>query len=354
MPRILPALPCTPEQREMLTSLTRGRKVEARLKERARIILWGIDGVGVKDTAKEMGINKDTVSLWRCRFLTAGVAGLHDRPRSGAPRKHGPELRERILAQLELAPPEGFGHWDGPLLASTLGVAAWRVWEILRIEGICLARRRSWCVSRDPDFAAKAADVVALYLSPPENAIVFSVDEKPSIQAITRPTGFVAAGKKVVQGDKSTYKRNGTTTLFAALEVATGKVIGKTNKTKTRKDFLVFMDEVVAFAANDKVLHVVMDNLSTHKNCDEWLEQHPNVKFHYTPTSASWLNQVEIWFGIFTRKSLKGASFASVDALVEHIAAYLTAYNQNPVPFVWKKREVRGKQLRNTARNLAN
>ena len=351
MPRILPALPCTPEQREMLQCLIRGRKIEARLKERARIVLRGIDGVGVKDTAKEMGLNKDTVSLWRSRFLTAGVAGLHDQPRSGAPRKHGPELRERILAQLELVPPEGFGHWDGTVLANTLGVPAWRIWEILRIEGICLARRRSWCVSRDPDFAAKAAEVVALYLSPPENAIVVSVDEKPSIQAITRPTGFVPAGKKVVQGDKSTYKRNGTTTLFAALEVATGKVIGKTNKSKTRKDFLSFMDEVVARTATDKVLHVVLDNLSTHKNCDEWMQLHPNVKFHYTPTSASWLNQVEIWFGIFTRKSLKGASFASVDALVAHISAYLTAYNQNPVPFVWKKREVRGKQLRNTARN---
>lgn len=354
MPRILPALPCTPEQREMLTSLARGKKIEARLKERARIVLRGIDGVGVKDTAKQMGLNKDTVSLWRCRFLTAGVAGLQDRPRSGAPRKNGPELRERILAQLELAPPQGFGHWDGPLLATTLGVAAWRVWEILRIEGICLARRRSWCVSQDPDFAAKAADVVALYLCPPENAIVLSVDEKPSIQAITRPAGFVPAGKKVVQGDKSTYKRNGTITLFAALEVATGKVIGKTNKTKTRKDFLAFMDEVVASTATGKVLHVVMDNLSTHKKCDEWLAQHPNVKFHYTPTSASWLNQVEIWFGILTRKSLKGASFASVDALVAHIDAYLKAYNQNPAPFVWKKREVRGTQLRNTARNFTN
>lgn len=354
MSRILPALPCTPELREILTSLARGKKIEARLKERARIVLRGIDGVGIKDTAKEMGLDKDTVSLWRCRFVTAGVAGLQDRPRTGAPRKHGPELRERILAQLELAPPQGFGHWDGPLLASTLEVAAWRVWEILRAEGICLARRRSWCVSRDPDFAAKAADVVALYLSPPENAIVLSVDEKPSIQAITRPAGFVPAGKKVVQGDKSTYKRNGTTTLFAALEVATGKVIGRANKTKTRKDFLAFMDEVVASAATGKVLHVVMDNLSTHKKCDEWLARHPNVKFHYTPTSASWLNQVEIWFGIFTRKSLKGASFASVEDLVSHIEAYLKAYNHNPVPFAWKKREVRGTQLRNTARNFAN
>ena len=179
--------------------------------------------------------------------------------------------------------------------------------------------------------------MVALYLSPTQNAIVFSVDEKPSIQAIMRAAGFVPAGKKVVQGNKSTYKRNGTTTLFTALEIATGKVIGKTNKTKTRK-----------------ALHVVMDNLSTHKKCDEWLARHPNVKFRHTPTSASWLNQVEIWFGIFTRKSPKGASFAGVDALVEHISAYLKAYKQNPVPFAWKKREVRGTQLRNTTGNFAN
>ena len=338
----------------MQTSLARSQKVQARLKERERIVLRGIAGVGIQDTAREMGLDKDTVSLWRGRFLSAGLAGLQDRARSGVPRKHGPELRKRILAQLEAAPPQGFGHWDGALLASTLEVAARRVREILRIEGICLARRRSWCVSQEPDFAAKAADVVGLYLSPPGNAIVFNVDEKPSIQAITRPAGFAPAGKKVVQGDKSTYKRNGTVKLFAALEVPTGKVIGRTNKTKTRNDFLAIMDEVVACAATGKVLHVVMDNLSAHKKCDEWLVRHPSVKFHYTPTSASWLNQIEIWFGLLTRKSLKGASFASVDALVAHISDYLKAYNQNPVPFTWKKREVRGTQLRNTARNFSN
>lgn len=354
MPRNLPALPSTPEQYEKLISLARGQKVEARLKERACIVLKGVEGVSIKETAKELGFNKDTVSQWRRRFLADGVEGLQDRPRTGAPRKYGPELRDRLLAQLELSPPNGFGHWDGALLASALGVPAWRVWELLRIEGICLARRRSWCVSRDPDFASKAADVVGLYLDPPKNAIVFSVDEKPSIQAITRPTGYVPAAKKVVQGEKSTYTRHGTTNLFAALDIATGKIIGKTKQTKTRKDFLAFMDEVVASLATGNVLHVVMDNLVTHKNCDEWLAAHPNVKFHYTPTSASWLNQVEIWFGIFTRKSLKGASFASIDALVSHISAYITAYNWSPVPFVWKKRQVHGTQLRNTAKNLAN
>ena len=156
------------------------------------------------------------------------------------------------------------------------------------------------------------------------------------------------------EGNTVDFLLTATTTLFAALEVASGKVIGQTSQTKTRKDFLAFMDEVAACAATGKVLHIVMDNLSTHKKCDDWLARHPNVTCHYTPTSASWLNQIEIWFGIFTRQSLKGASFASVDALVDHISAYLNAYNQNPVPFAWKKREVRDTQLRNTARNLSN
>ena len=151
-------------------------------------------------------------------------------------------------------------------------------------------------IARQDDFA----------LARSENAIALSVDKKRSIQAITRPAGFVPAGNKVVQGGKSTYKRNGTTTLFAALEVASGKVISKTTQTKSCENFLALMDEVVACAATGKVLRVVKDNLSTHKKCDKWLARHPSVKCHYTPTSASWLNQVEIWFRIFTRKSLKG------------------------------------------------
>ena len=175
MPRNLPALPSTPEQFKKLTSMARGHKVEARLKERACIVLKGIAGVCIKDTAQELGFNKDTVSLWRRRFLAEGVEGLQDRPRTGAPRKYGTELRNRLLAQRERAPPNGFGHWDGALLASALGSR--------------VARRRSGCVSRDPDFARKAADVVGLYLAPPENALVFRVDETPSIQALTRPTG---------------------------------------------------------------------------------------------------------------------------------------------------------------------
>jgi transposase len=225
----------------------------------------------------------------------------------------------------------------------------------LKKEGIHLNRQRSWCISTDKEFAAKAADIVGLYLSPPMNAIVICVDEKPSIQALERKTGYIQTGnKQLVRGVKSTYKRNGTINLFAALEVATGIVNAKTTKTKTREDFIQYMDELVLEYGTEKELHVILDNYCTHKKNDKWLESNKNVTFHYTPTSASWLNLVEVWFGIFTRKSLNGASFDSTSKLSEHIHAYVKAVNENPVPFIWKKREVKGSQLKNNIVNFRN
>ena len=197
--------------------------------------------------------------------------------------------------------------------------------------------------------------MIGLYLNPPQNALVLSVDEKPSIQALERARGYVQTSSgKIVQGMKSTYKRNGTVNLFAALEVATGVIRGKTTQTKKRADFQAFMDDVVADQPAGRQIHVILDNLNTHKKNDAWLAAHPDVTFHFTPTSASWLNQVEIWFGIFQRKTLNNASFASVEQLVKAIHAFTTAYNENAAPFVWRKREVRGAQLRNTIVNLRN
>jgi len=243
--------------------------------------------------------------------------------------------------------------WNGGSLAKALDVSDDAVWRVLRKEGIQLQRYRSWCVSTDPEFAAKAADVIGLYLSPPANALVLSVDEKPSIQAIEREIGYVQTSSgKIVNGMKSTYKRHGTINLFAALEVATGVIQGKTTATKKRTDFLMFMDEVIADQPPECEIHVIMDNLCTHKNNKDWLEAHPNVTFHFTPTSASWLNQVEIWFGIFQRKALRGASFCNIEQLVKTIRDFTDAYNENATPFVWRKREVKGAQLRNTIVNL--
>ena len=227
--------------------------------------------------------------------------------------------------------------------------------RFLQKEGIQLARMRTWCISTDPEFAAKAADIVGLYLNPPESAIVISVDEKPSIQALSRRTGVVKTSNgKVVSAIKSTYKRNGTKNLFAALEIATGIVHGETTQTKKRVDFLAFMDNLIyELPTSDTTeFHVILDNYCIHKRCDEWLNAHPNVFFHFTPTGASWLNQVEIWFNIMSRKVLRGASFDSVKALSDAIIGYIESYNDAAKPFIWKKREVSGSQIKDKLSNL--
>lgn len=355
MPRVAVALSCADEVLVELERWARSRSGEVRLAERARIILACLRGQRNDEVASELGLRPNTVGQWRRRFAERGLAGLRDEPRPGKPAKYGAVLRDRLLAQLERPPPAGLASWDGGSLARELGVSDDAVWRALRKEGIQLQRHRSWCVSTDPEFAAKAADVIGLYLNPPQHAVVLSVDEKPSIQALERARGYVQTSSgKVVQGLKSTYKRHGTVNLFAALEVATGVIRGKTTSTKKRADFQAFMDEVVADQPADREIHVILDNLNTHKKNDDWLARHPNVTFHFTPTSASWLNQVEIWFGIFQRKTLRNASFRSTEQLVHAIQEFTAAYNQNAAPFVWRKREVRGAQLRNTIVNLRN
>ena len=355
MPRVAVALSCTADVMAELERLSRTRSGEVRMAERARIVLACLRGMRNDEIARKMSLRPNTVGRWRQRFAARGLAGLRDEPRSCKPAKYGVDLRDRILAQLELAPPAGMASWDGGSLAAALGVSDDAVWRVLRKQGIQLQRHRSWCVSTDPEFAAKAADVIGLYLNPPQNALVLSVDEKPSIQALERTRGYVQTSSgKIVQGMKSTYKRHGTVNLFAALEVATGVIRGKTTQTKKRADFQAFLEEVIADQPAERQIHVILDNLSTHKKNDDWLAAHPNVTFHFTPTSASWLNQVEIWFGIFQRKTLNNASFCSTEQLVEAIHAFTAAYNENAAPFVWRKREVRGAQLRNTIVNLRN
>ena len=356
MPRKAKMITCTPQQRKKLETIVRQKTRQARQVERAGIILMCLDGVPIKDIAKRYGVRPNTVISIRDRFEMEGLKALYDRLRPGKPSKYGEEFRTKVLTTLEKKPPEGYSQWDGPLLARYLNVSVHAIWRLLRKEGICLARRRSWCVSTDPQFAPKAADIVGLYLNPPQNAIVLSIDEKPSIQALERATGYVfTSNGKVIRGYKSTYKRNGTLNLFAALNVATGEVIGKVTKKKRRPDFLEFMDDLLNELPTDKEYHVILDNYCIHKRCDEWLLEHPNVSFHFTPTSASWLNMIEIWFCIFTRKALRNASFASCEELQKAIETYIKAYNKNDAhPFVWRKREVKGTQVKNSIVNLCN
>ncbi|MDO9100266.1 MAG: IS630 family transposase [Caldisericota bacterium] len=356
MPKHAAPLDCSAEARAELTEMSRSRTQEARMVERARIVLACLEGKEIQQVARETGTSIPTVSKWRKRFAQNGIHGLHDLPRLGKPATYDAAFRDRVLALLEQTPPAGMGHWDGRAVAEVLGASVHAVWRLLRREGIYLQRLRTWCVSTDPEFAPKAAEVVGLYLNPPLNALVVSVDEKPSIQALQRPSGYVETDSgAVVRAMKSTYKRNGTLNLFAALEIASGQIHAQTTEQKKRVDFQRFLDAVVAELPTDKEIHVILDNYCTHKRNDDWLARHQGrVQFHFTPTSASWLNQIEIWFGLLTRKALRGASFASKDHLRSAIEAFVAKTNENPKPFHWRKREVKGSQLRNTIVNLRN
>lgn len=355
MGRTASRITCSDEDRQALERRAASRTEARQVVERARIILGSVAGERVKDMARRLHTRPNTVIKWRARFAQHGLKGLDDAPRPGATRVYDEDFRNRVLATLEKPPPAGQATWDGPALAVAVNGSVHAVWRVLRKEGICLQRQRSWCVSTDKQFAAKAADIIALYLNPPEKALVISVDEKPSMQALERATGYVETDSgKIVRGFKSTYKRHGTLNLFAALEVATGEIKTSQTTLKRRQEFLQFMDQVVADVPTDREVHVILDNYCTHKKCDAWLAQHPNVQFHFTPTSASWLNQVEIWFGIMSRKALRGASFKSVAELGRAIDAFITAYTPTAKPFKWRKREVKGSQLRNTVVNLCN
>jgi transposase len=257
---------------------------------------------------------------------------------------------------LDEPPPAGYGRWDGGLLARHVGdISKHQIWRVLRRHEISLARRRSWCISTDPAFAQKAADIVGLYLQPPANAVVFSVDEKPHIQALERAQGWLKLPNgKAVTGFSHAYKRHGTTTLFAALDVATGLVKTGHYQRRRRVEFLDFMNRVVAEHAGREI-HVILDNLNTHKpKHDRWLARHKNVHFHFTPTHASWLNQVEVWFSILSAKALAGASFTSPRQVRNQIDAFIKAYNQTAHPFEWTKQVVFSQHPRAKYANLRN
>lgn len=353
MPRVAPKITCSADVRAELERRAASRTEAARTVERARMVLGCLDGRRVQEVAANCRTRANTIIKWRDRFVDRGLSGLEDEPRPGAKKVYGDDFRLRVLATLERPPPVGQAVWDGPAVAKAVDGSVHAVWRVLRKEGICLQRQRSWCVSTDKEFAVKAADIVGLYLNPPENALVISIDEKPSIQALERAAGYVETDNgKIVRGFKSTYKRHGTLNLFAALQIATGKITSRITQTKRREDFLGFMDAVIAEIPDGKELHVILDNYCTHKKCDAWLALHPNVYFHFTPTSASWLNQVEIWFGILSRKALRGASFKNIEALRQAIEDFVTTYNPTAAPFRWRKREVHGSQLRNTIVNL--
>jgi transposase len=252
------------------------------MRDRARIVLLAASGIGSRAIGREVGCTPGTASKWRVRFARDRMEGLNETGERGAERKYGPEHDRRILALLDRPPPAGYANWTAPLMARELvDVHEQYIWRFLRAHKIDLSGRKSWCESNDPDFVAKAAEIVGLYMCPPDNAVVLSVDEKPSIQALERSQGYLKLPDgRAMTGNRTIIKRNGTTTLFAALDVGTGQVAGRHYKRRRRVEFLDFMNRIVK-QHEGKEIHVILDNLSTHKpKRDMWLARHRNVHFH--------------------------------------------------------------------------
>jgi transposase len=343
------------EERAVLESWVRAASTEQRMALRARIVLRAAAGESTAAIARGLAVRAATVSKWRTRFVRQRLAGLHDAPRPGKPARYTQETERRVLAMLDQPPVTGYASWNGSLLAEALGdVSADHVWRVLRRHRISLQRRHSWCVSTDPEFARKAADIVGLYLDPPEHAVVICIDEKPHIQALERAQGYLRfPDGNTLTGFAHEYKRHGTSTLFAALEVATGLVKAGHYQRRRRREFLDFMNDVVADYGADTELHVILDNLNTHKpKQDRWLARHPNVHFHFTPTKACWLNQVEIWFSLLARYALKGASFRSVRELRAAIDRFIVAHTEQAAPFEWRKQTVHAASLKRSYADL--
>jgi transposase len=319
-----------------LRAVIRASTSEQRAVTRARIILRSADGGSIEGIAAELGVAVMTVKLWRRRYARLGVDGLRDAPRPGHPPTWTREDRDRVQALAMGPPPEGATHWSVRDLAKRTGMSPSTVHRVWRERGLQPHRTETFKWSTDPALEAKIRDVVGLYLDPPDGAIVLSVDEKTQIQALDRTQPMLPMRPGQVERHTHDYTRHGTTCLFAALEVGTGQVTTDTRARHTGADFLAFLRQVArAYPAGD--LHVVLDNVSTHSTPDvrAWLAGNPRVRFHFTPTSASWMNQVETWFGILTRKAIRRGSFRSVRELIAMIDAFTRQWNEGSSPFAW-------------------
>jgi transposase len=320
----------------LLRTVVRAPTSEQRAVTRARIVLRSAEGGSIEGIASEFGVAIMTVKLWRRRYAEAGLSGLADAPRPGHPPTYTRDDRDRLVALTMGPPPEGTTHWSVRLMARRTGMSPSTVHRIWGELGYRPHRTETFKFSTDPALEAKIRDVVGLYLDPPAGAIVLSVDEKTQIQALDRTQPMLPMRPGQVERHTHDHTRNGTTCLFAALEVGSGQVTTDTRERHTGADFLAFMRRVAReYPTGD--LHVVLDNVSTHKTPDvqAWLARHPRITFHFTPTSASWMNQVETWFGILTRQAIRRGSFRSVKELVAMIDAFTRSWNEGSGPFRW-------------------
>jgi transposase len=321
-----------------LERLQRASSTPAGLSRRARAVLLMTQGLSGVEIAERIGYTVVQVSRIRRRFAEGGVASLQERPKSGRPSTVSARKRAQIVA-LTLKPPgAGLTHWTTRDLARAAGVSHSTVHRIWQAHALQPHRVTTFKFTTDSDAETKIHDVVGLYLNPPTNAVVLSLDEKTQIQALSRTQPLLPLRPGLPARQTHDYRRNGLTSLFAALEVVSGRVVGECRDRHTGADFLAFLKRV-ARGYRGQELHVILDNSSTHTTpaVHAWLDAHPRVHFHFTPKGASWLNLVEAWFSILTRKSVRRGSFETVRALIRHIERYLAEWNTHPTPFVWTK-----------------
>ena len=334
----------SPQEQEVLNKNVRGRKTPMRLIERSKIILLAADGLSNIQIAEQLSISAHKAGRWRSRYAEYRYTGIEkERPRGG---NHGgkktsdqAKLRSTIIEKTTQSKPKGATHWSTRTLAEELGTTHSFVNRVWQENGLKPHLVKGFKVSNDPNFEEKLTDVVGLYLSPPENAVVFCVDEKSSIQALDRTQPGLPIKKGRVGTMTHDYKRHGTSTLFAALDVASGVVIGECKQRHRHQEFLSFLKTIEKQTPKELDLHLIVDNYSTHKHekVRKWLSRNKRITLHFIPTSSSWLNLVERFFGLLTQKQLKRGIFTSVQELEAEIILFIEQHNQSPKPFVWTK-----------------
>jgi putative transposase len=327
----------TADDRAQLESIARSQSMPAGLVRRAQIVLMMAEGVSNSEVARRFRVSRPTVTMWRTRYRERGIAGLHNELKPGRPRTLSEERVARLINTALKSQPKGATHWSRRTLAKATGMSNTTVHRYLTLFGLQPHRSRSFKLSNDPFFIEKVREVVGLYLNPPDNALVLCVDEKSQIQALERTQPVLPMGLGYLEGLTHDYYRHGTTTLFAALDVANGTVLTQCKPRHRHQEFLAFLRHVEANVPAALDVHLIADNYGTHKHAKvrAWLARRPRFHLHYTPTYASWLNQVERWFGLITQRTIRRGSFNSVTELKRKINEFVEHYNQHPRPFMW-------------------
>ncbi len=336
--RIAAAVVLNPEQRQALERMARARSMPARLVERARIVLLAADGMENKQIARRMNLTEKKTARWRSRFLVGGIAALQkDAPRPGKPRTITEGQVKRVVEMTLHQKPASATHWSTRTMALAAGISEATVRRIWRAHGLKPHLVRTFKLSRDPQFTEKLEDIVGLYLNPPEHAIVLCADEKSQIQALDRTQPGLPIKKGRCGTMTHDYKRNGTATLFAALNALEGEVISMCDDRHRHQEWLKFLRAIDDVIPQDKQIHMIVDNYSTHKHekVERWLSRHPRFHMHFTPTGCSWLNMVERFFRDLTENRLRRGVFRSVEELITSIFDYIDHHNERPKPFIW-------------------